>query len=62
MPSGSMVAEGKDAPARDSESDADSCAMGGSPGSYEELNSQTQRVLRGDLALHLMQAAIYAYI
>ena len=45
-----MSAEGKvDAPAQDSESDADSCTKSGSPGSYEELNSQTQRVLRGDL-------------
>lgn len=43
-----MLAEGKAAPAQDSESDSDSCAKGGSPGSFQELNSQTQRVLRGD--------------
>ena len=45
-----MFAEGKAVPAEDSESDADSCAKSGSPDNYKELNSQTQRVLRGDHA------------
>lgn len=44
-----MFAEGKAAPAQDSESEADSCAKNGSPDSFKELNSQTQRVLRGDM-------------
>lgn len=43
-------AAGKDAPAGDSDSDADSITKSGSPDNFEELNSQTQRVLRGDLA------------
>lgn len=46
----SVFAEGRAAGAEDSESDADSCAKRGSHGNYDELNSQTQRVLRGDLA------------
>lgn len=45
---GSVFAEGK-AAAEDSESDADSYAKKGSHDNYDELNSQTQRVLRGDL-------------
>lgn len=43
-----MLAEGKAAPAQDSDSDSDSCAKSGSPDNLKELNSQTQRVLRGD--------------
>ena len=57
-----FFAEGKDASAQDSESDADSCRKSGSPGSYEELNSQTQRVLRGDLAFASSPSTQAAYM
>ena len=48
---GRNLAEGKAAGAEYSDSDADSCAKRGSPDNYEELKSQTQRILRGDLAV-----------
>ena len=48
------TAEGK-APADggDNDSDVDSPGKSCSPDNYEELNSQTQRVLRGDVSHHL---------